>query len=119
MKIKGTKTFSYDRRPPKIEFNPLCWPWPELSLSPNSRTYYKNIIRNILVNEEKRLVTVVFSDDGSHEIIKCAKEDHFDVKVGVALAIAQHIYGSKTSFHKDVDKKTKFLEKKKESKGKK
>ena len=72
------------------------------------------LIRNILANEEKRLVTVVFKD-GTHEIIKCSKEDHFDVNIGVALAIAQHIYGSKNKFHKVVVNKTKTIEKRKEN----
>ncbi len=69
---------------------------------------YESRIRNIQVNEEKRLVTVVFTD-GTHEIIKCAEDDHFDVHIGVALAIVKHLYGSKNKFHKDVAKKTKII----------
>lgn len=77
------------------------------------------LIRNILVNEKKRLVTVVFAD-GEHEIIACQKGDYFDVKIGVALAISQHLFGSKNKFHKEIDKKTKFVENKsKDTKGKK
>ena len=68
----------------------------------------QTLIRNVLVNEKKRLVTVVFKD-GTHEIIKCSKNDEFDVNVGVALAIAQHLYGSKNKFHKDIQSKVKVI----------
>lgn len=67
-----------------------------------------DVIRNILVNKKKKLVTVVFSD-GNHEIIKCDKDDNFDINVGVALAIAQHAFGSKTHFHKVIAKKTRVI----------
>lgn len=64
-----------------------------------------SLIRSITVNKRKRLITVVFRD-GCVEIIKCHKEDHFDVNVGVALAIAKHLYGSKNKFHKEVERRT-------------
>ena len=64
-------------------------------------------IKSITVNKEKQIVTVVFADGGV-EMIKCCKEDkkNFDVNIGVALAIAKHLYGSKNRFHKEVVKKT-------------
>ena len=68
----------------------------------------ETLIRNVLVNGKKRLVTVVFKD-GTHEIVKCSKNDEFDVNIGVALAIAQHLYGSKNKFHKDVQNKVKVI----------
>lgn len=84
-----------------------------------AKCIHSTCIRNVLVNKQKGLVTVVFTD-GEHEIIKCKKGDHFDVRIGVALAISQHLFGSKNKFHKEVDKKTKFVENKnKDTKGKK
>lgn len=77
---------------------------PELYEFLGLKPYRSTEIRNILVNENKRLITVVFTD-GEHEIIKCSEEDHFDVNIGVALAITQHLYGSKSKFHKDIAKK--------------
>ena len=64
-----------------------------------------SIIRSIQINKTERIVTVVFVD-GCVELIKCHKEDDFDVNIGVALAIAKHLYGSKNKFHKEVERKT-------------
>lgn len=65
-------------------------------------------IKSVLVNKKKRLITVVFSDKDVR-IIKCNKEDHFDVSVGVALAISEHLFGSKTQRNKWLEKHTKYV----------
>lgn len=62
-------------------------------------------IRKVYSNSKEKIVAVVF-EDGSREVVKCTKEDNFDVRVGVALALAQRVFGSKTQFHKFVNKMT-------------
>lgn len=67
-----------------------------------SKEILKFSIIKIQINKEKKIVTVVFDDDV--QIVKCGPHDEFDEKIGVALAIAQHIFGSKTQFKKFIDK---------------
>lgn len=59
-------------------------------------------IMKVVADEHKKLV-VVFFTDGAKEIVQCAKEDEFDVYVGVAIAEARHKYGSTGAFHRMVD----------------
>ena len=42
-------------------------------------------------------------EDGDKQSVEC-KEEYFDKAVGVALCIAQHVYGTKTKFHKSANK---------------
>lgn len=60
-------------------------------------------IRHIVegMKGEEHLVTVVF-EDGSHVTKKCLSEDKYDLNVGVALCIADKVYGTVSQFHKDV-----------------
>lgn len=67
-----------------------------------------DMIKSIQVNEEKRLVTVVFTD-GDVRIVKCNKEDNFDVMVGVSLAVTEHLFGSKTKRAKFITEKAKIV----------
>lgn len=48
---------------------------------------------------------VVIWNDGVKVIKKLAEGDNFDLNVGVALCIADRLYGSKTAFHKMVKTK--------------
>lgn len=50
---------------------------------------------------KEHLVTVVF-EDGSHVTKKCLSEDKYDLNVGVALCIADKVYGTVSQFHKEV-----------------
>lgn len=69
-------------------------------------------IASILVNEGKRVVTVTFAD-GDVRMSKCSEKDEFDVKVGVALCILYHMFGSSTKASKVIERKAKFVTKKK------
>lgn len=69
-------------------------------------------IASILVNENKRVITVTFSD-GDVRMSKCSEKDEFDVKVGVALCILYHMFGSNTKASKAIEQKAKFVTKKK------
>lgn len=69
---------------------------------------YGNGFKSITVNEKKRIVTVVFND-GDVRMSKCSKSDHFDVSVGAALCVAQHLFGSKTNYHKKIEKVAKYV----------
>lgn len=66
-------------------------------------------IRSILANKQKRVLTVVFGD-GTTELVHWSKEDAFDARVGTALAISRHIYGSNNAFRKVVDERLKTIE---------
>lgn len=77
----------------------------------NKRDWRHNYMRSILINEEKRVVTVVFHN-GDVRIVKCAPEDDFDPEIGVCLAIARHKLGSKSQIRKIVGCKAKVISKK-------
>lgn len=68
-------------------------------------------VKSILVNEDKKVVTVIFAD-GDVQMSKCSSEDRFDVTVGVALCYLYHIQGSKNQAHKFIKGKAKVLVKK-------
>lgn len=69
-------------------------------------------IASILVNENKRVITVIFAD-GNVKMSKCSEKDEFDVKVGVALCVLYHMFGSSTKASKVIEQKVKFVTKKK------
>lgn len=65
-------------------------------------------IQTIHVNEEKRIMTVVFSD-GTKQIVKCSPEDSFDTEIGFALAIARKLFNSKTQLRKFIADNAKVI----------
>lgn len=74
-------------------------------------------IASILVNEGKRVITVTFAD-GDVKMSKCSEKDEFDVKVGVALCVLYHMFGSNTKASKVIEQKAKFVAKKKKEESK-
>lgn len=74
-------------------------------------------IASILVNESKRVITVTFAD-GDVKMSKCSEKDEFDVKVGVALCVLYHMFGSNTKASKVIEQKAKFVTKKKKEESK-
>ena len=63
-------------------------------------------IKNIYYNDEKgKEIVVVKFADGTRIVKKPAKGDNFDLNVGVALCIAEYMFGTKTQFHKFVNGK--------------
>lgn len=71
---------------------------------------FENPIKEILYNDEKKVVIVLFKD-GVKIVKKCHENDDFDLDVGVALAIAKHIYGNTTNYKKYLKRKAKKLNK--------
>ena len=67
---------------------------------------------SITVNEEERVVTVVF-EDGSVRMSRCSKDDHFDPVIGVAMCIAARKLGSRTKLKKYVENNARFVKPKK------
>ena len=67
---------------------------------------------SITVNEEERVVTVVF-EDGSVRMSRCSKDDHFDPVIGVAMCIAARKLGSRTKLKKYVESNARFVKTKK------
>ena len=69
-----------------------------------SVTFAPSIRRIYYCNEPgKEKVIVIFSDE-TKVIKEMVPGDHFDLNVGVALCIAERMYGGKTKFHKAVKK---------------
>ncbi len=65
-------------------------------------------IQTIHINEEKKIVTVVFSD-GTKQIVKCSPDDSFDTEIGFALAFARKLFGSKTQVRKYITRNAKVI----------
>ena len=59
----------------------------------------RHVVEGMRGNEH--VVTVVF-EDGSHVTKRCLPEDKYDLNVGVALCIADRVYGTVSRFHKEV-----------------
>ena len=81
---------------------------PTVEVTPMSREEeiaYNLGIREIHANEIKKAVTVMFND-GDVKVIKCDPKDDFDVSVGVALCLANHLFGSKTKYKKYIKSHT-------------
>lgn len=89
------------------------------------------IIKNIMLNKDKKVTTVVVKEDlknidildyilNGKDLpktnkaiqIKCAEEDEYDPYIGVALALAEAYFGSKRQFRMWVDKRCQIIEKK-------
>lgn len=64
--------------------------------------------QTIHVNEEKKVVTVVFSD-GTKQVVKCSPGDSFDTEIGFALAFARKLFGSKTQVRKYIARNAKVI----------
>lgn len=60
-------------------------------------------IERIIANKSGRC-TIIFFKDGGKEVVRCSKEDQFDVYVGAAIGIARHVYKTSSQFHKAVNK---------------
>ena len=63
-------------------------------------------IKNIAYCDKpgKEKVILVF-EDGSKVIKEMCKGDTFDLNIGVALAFMEKVYGSKTQYHKTIQRK--------------
>lgn len=70
-------------------------------------------ISNIFYSDKpnKECVVLVFKD-GSKIIQKMQTGDTFDLNIGVALAFMSKVYGSKTQYHKMIQKKVSSARKK-------
>jgi len=75
-------------------------------------------LKQVLINEEEKTVTAISEKtslcigDEPKKIVTqshCHKDDEFDPYVGVALAIAYNVFGSKNNFQKFVENEAKSL----------
>lgn len=73
-------------------------------------------IRSIAYSDvkSKEKVIVVFQD-GTKVIKHLLKGDHFDLNIGVALAFMEKLYGTKSQYHKMIQKKVQKPKVKKET----
>ena len=94
----------------RLEFDSLCE-----ELDGIEESYYKpktiqrlKDIKSIYYNDEvgKESVVVIW-EDGVKIVKKLAEGDSFDLNVGVALCIAERMFGSKNAFHKEIKTKAK------------
>ena len=71
---------------------------------------YRHEVKNVWVNR-KKLTTVVKFDDDKIVKVKLSEGDEWDVYNAVAIAIAEHVYGSNSAFKKMIDKKMEIQDK--------
>lgn len=71
---------------------------------------YRHEVKHIWVNR-KKLTTVVKFDDDKIVKVKLSEGDEWDVYNAVAIAIAEHVYGSNSALKKMIDKKTEIQDK--------
>lgn len=83
----------------KIDFEDWCLPNVFFNSAPKPLT--TDYVKRIFVDEQEKIVVVKFYDD-TIEKVKCSNEDDFDVQVGVAIAIARHIFGSHSCYYKHI-----------------
>lgn len=69
-------------------------------------------VTGVYPNEEKRILVVKFGD-GEVVRLACHKEDVWDINIGVALAMAYKMCGSKNAYRKQVEELTKPIVSKK------
>ena len=58
-------------------------------------------IKRIIFNPP---ATVIFWEDGTKTVVKCAEDDEFNPETGVAMCYMKKIYGSRHAFSKMVEK---------------
>ena len=70
----------------------------------DKKDMFKELIKSITVNKDKKIVTVVFNDKDV-KMSKCSEHDTFDINIAVAICIAAHFAGSKSEFRNVVASK--------------
>lgn len=75
------------------------------------KTRYGIGIDGVFINKGKRVCTVIFSN-GHKQVVRCNPKDDFDPEVGVSLAIARELLGSRSALRKLIDKRAKQIESK-------
>lgn len=71
-----------------------------------SKALKLDCIKGISYCDEKgKEKVIVLFKDGSKIIKKPAGGDDFDLNVGVALCLAEYIFGSKSQYHKEIQRK--------------
>jgi len=69
-------------------------------------------IKHVTYNKKKgKECVVVIFEDGTSVVQKMFPGDQFDLSVGVALALASKVFGSKTQFHKVIEAKDSIAKK--------
>lgn len=86
--------------PPMVTF-------PEGSESLSSK-YREAGVSKIVINKTAKCVVVKFYDH-AEEVVHCDEDDEFDPRIGIALALAYHLFGSKNKFKDFIKKKSKYL----------
>ena len=71
---------------------------------------YRHEVKHIWVNR-KKLTTAVKFDDNKVVKVKLSEGDEWNVYNAVAVAIAEHVYGSNSAFKKMIDKKMEIQDK--------
>lgn len=95
-KENGFNFIKYPHKQPSIPSTPTS---AKTAPFPN-----QGLIDKIYYDEGKKTVAVRFKD-GETIVKECHPEDHFDLNVGVALAIIKKIYKTTTNFKKYVSRK--------------
>jgi hypothetical protein len=101
--------FLYDI--PKVLLKPLTGLKPTQTIIDEwcSKTY-RHEVKHIWVNRKKLTTSVKFDDDKIVKV-KLSEGDEWNVYNAVAVAIAEHVYGSNSALKKMIDKKMEIQDK--------
>lgn len=96
---------------PKVLLKPLTGRKPTQTIIDEwcSKTY-RHEVKHIWVNR-KKLTTAVKFDDNKIVKVKLSEGDEWDVYNAVAIAIAEHVYGSNSALKKMIDRKMEIQDK--------
>ena len=101
----------------EITWNPYAIEKPNLYITDCGPTYLSNIVGEhksllgltLYYLKVERIIfnppaTVVFWEDATKTVVKCAEDDEFNPEIGVAMCYMKKIYGSRHAFSKMVEK---------------
>lgn len=79
-----------------VEFDALDEDCFELAGAINKRASYSHGIKKVIFNAP---ATIVLWTDGTKTVVKCGKNDTYDLEKGLALCIAKKYLGNKSNFN--------------------
>lgn len=74
----------------------------------HSKCYKELDVQKVILSGR---ATIIFWNDGTKTVVKCAKGDEYDPEKGVAMAISKKIFGNKGSYQYKIKKMIKNAEK--------
>lgn len=69
----------------------------------HNKCYKQLDIERVIFNDP---ATIVFWNDGTKTVVKCAEGDEFDPEKGIAMCISKKIFGNQRSYYNKIKKWT-------------